>query len=272
MTDVVIAGIGQTEVGEHWSIGLRDLAFAAIQDAVRRFRWAQTAIVICRQHACTEFFQPGASRCTAGGLRWPDWHRSRDHRSRGRIGGAALRQGYLAIASGMVDVALVVGVEKFTDKVGPEVDAALATTSDSDFEHANRAVAAEGAPGPVIGRGNQNCIEQSAFAVGGQSSLVEQEDRAGESLLLHQRANVIPANPEVLFAYVDNCCSPRFHMLSCFVSITSTLSSKGNAHDAGSCHQQSETFSWLLTAAVALGSNDHSAPRTPLASLTVAIQ
>jgi acetyl-CoA C-acetyltransferase len=34
----------------------------------------------------------------------------------------------------MVDVALVVGVEKFTDKVGPGVDAALATTSDSDFE------------------------------------------------------------------------------------------------------------------------------------------
>jgi acetyl-CoA C-acetyltransferase len=45
-----------------------------------------------------------------------------------------LRQGYLAVASGMVDVALVVGVEKFTDKVGAEVDTALATTGDSDFE------------------------------------------------------------------------------------------------------------------------------------------
>ena len=31
-------------------------------------------------------------------------------------------------------VALVVGVEKFTDKVGPGVDEALATTGDSDFE------------------------------------------------------------------------------------------------------------------------------------------
>jgi hypothetical protein len=30
MTDVIIAGIGQTEVGEHWDIGLRDLAFAAV--------------------------------------------------------------------------------------------------------------------------------------------------------------------------------------------------------------------------------------------------
>ena len=35
MTEVIIAGIGQTEVGEHWDIGLRDLAFAAIQDAVK---------------------------------------------------------------------------------------------------------------------------------------------------------------------------------------------------------------------------------------------
>ncbi len=52
----------------------------------------------------------------------------------GASGGAALRQGYIAVASGMVDAALAVGVEKFTDKIGPDVDAALATTSDSDFE------------------------------------------------------------------------------------------------------------------------------------------
>src|SRR5688500_10997445 len=52
----------------------------------------------------------------------------------GASGGAALRQGYLAVASGMVDVALVVGVEKFTDKVGAGVEEALSTASDSDFE------------------------------------------------------------------------------------------------------------------------------------------
>jgi acetyl-CoA C-acetyltransferase len=52
----------------------------------------------------------------------------------GASGGAALRQGYLAVASGMVDVALVLGVEKFTDKVGSEVEEAVSTTSDSDFE------------------------------------------------------------------------------------------------------------------------------------------
>ena len=35
MTEVVIAGIGQTDVGEQWEMGLRELAFAAIQEAVR---------------------------------------------------------------------------------------------------------------------------------------------------------------------------------------------------------------------------------------------
>ncbi len=52
----------------------------------------------------------------------------------GASGGAALRQGYMAVASGYVDVALVVGVEKFTDMVGPDVEAAIATATDSDFE------------------------------------------------------------------------------------------------------------------------------------------
>jgi acetyl-CoA C-acetyltransferase len=45
-----------------------------------------------------------------------------------------LRQGYLAVASGVVEIALVVGVEKFTDAIGSGVEAALSTASDSDFE------------------------------------------------------------------------------------------------------------------------------------------
>ena len=52
----------------------------------------------------------------------------------GASGGAALRQGYLAIASGLVDVALVVGVEKFTDVIGPNLEEALATQTDADYE------------------------------------------------------------------------------------------------------------------------------------------
>jgi acetyl-CoA C-acetyltransferase len=52
----------------------------------------------------------------------------------GASGGAALRAGYLAVASGQADVCLVLGVEKFTDTVGGTVEAALSSASDSDFE------------------------------------------------------------------------------------------------------------------------------------------
>ena len=38
------------------------------------------------------------------------------------------------VASGEADVALVVGVEKYTDQIGTEVEAALGTTEDSDYE------------------------------------------------------------------------------------------------------------------------------------------
>jgi acetyl-CoA C-acetyltransferase len=52
----------------------------------------------------------------------------------GASGGAALRAGYLAVKSGFVDVAMVVGVEKITDKVSHELESALTATLDSDYE------------------------------------------------------------------------------------------------------------------------------------------
>jgi len=40
----------------------------------------------------------------------------------------------MAIASGQADVALVVGIEKYSDQIGSPVEAAIATASDSDYE------------------------------------------------------------------------------------------------------------------------------------------
>ena len=134
MTDVVIAGIGQTAVGEHWDIGLRDLAFAAIQAAVKDAGGLRPQSLFVGN-----MLAPNLSNQAHLGVLLADYAgllgiEAVTVEAAGASGGAALRQGYLAIASGMVDVALVVGVEKFTDKVGAEVDTALATTGDSDFE------------------------------------------------------------------------------------------------------------------------------------------
>jgi acetyl-CoA C-acetyltransferase len=134
MTDVVIAGIGQTEVGEHWDIGLRELAYAAMHDAIQDAGGLKPQSLFVGN-----MLAPNLSNQAHLGVLLVDYAgllgiEAVTVEAAGASGGAALRQGYLAVASGMVDVALVVGVEKFTDKVGSEVDAALATTGDSDFE------------------------------------------------------------------------------------------------------------------------------------------
>ena len=134
MTEVVIAGIGQTEVGEHWDIGLRDLAFAALRDAVRDSGGLKPQSLFVGN-----MLAPNLSNQAHLGVLIADYAglmgiEAVTIEAAGASGGAALRQGYLAVASGMVDVALVVGVEKFTDKVGAGVEEALSTGSDSDFE------------------------------------------------------------------------------------------------------------------------------------------
>jgi len=49
-------------------------------------------------------------------------------------GAAAFRAGLTAVASGEVDTALVLGVEKMTDKIGHDITSALATAADADYE------------------------------------------------------------------------------------------------------------------------------------------
>ena len=134
MTDVVIAGIGQTEISEHWDIGLRDLAYAAIHDAI-----ADSGGLKPQSLFVGNMLAPNLSNQAHVGVLVADFSgligiEAVTVEAAGASGGAALRQGYLAVASGMVDVALVVGVEKMTDKLGAGVEAALSTTTDSDFE------------------------------------------------------------------------------------------------------------------------------------------
>ncbi len=134
MTDVIIAGIGQTEVGEHWDVTLRELAFEAIEAARRDAEGlAPQALYVGNMLA------PQVSRQAHLGALLVDFAglsgiEAASVEAAGASGGAALRAGYMAVASGLVDVALVVGVEKITDLIGSKVDAALTSSEDSDFE------------------------------------------------------------------------------------------------------------------------------------------
>lgn len=134
MTDIVIAGIGQTEVGEHWDISLRELAYKAIKAAVLDSGNLKPQALFAGNMLSLNLSNQahlGALLADYAGLTGIE---AVTVEAAGASGGAALRQGFIAISSGMLDVAIVVGVEKFTDKIGPDVEAAVSTTTDSDYE------------------------------------------------------------------------------------------------------------------------------------------
>ena len=136
MTDVVIAGAGQTPVGEQWDISLRELAFKAIEAAVEDAGGLRPqALFVGNMLAPTLSAQAhlGALIADFAGLVGIE---AATIESAGASGGAALRQAYLAVSSGSADVVLVVGVEKITDKIGSDTEAAMASGIDSDFESA----------------------------------------------------------------------------------------------------------------------------------------
>lgn len=134
MRDVVIAGIGQTPVGEHWDISLRSLAAKAMLAAIKDAGGMKPqALYIGNFLGPTLSHQEnlGALLVDNAGLTGIE---AFTVEAAGASGGAALRVGYNAVASGFVDAALVLGVEKMTDMVGPVVESAAALSMDYDYE------------------------------------------------------------------------------------------------------------------------------------------
>lgn len=137
MRDVSIIGIGQTPVGEHWETSLRHLAYNAIEATFNDLGQGLPldAIYVGNMLAGELSHQEhlGSLIADFAGFRGVEAMRIE---AADASGAAAFRQGYLAVRSGAVDVALVVGVEKMTDVVGSNRTAALATSMDADYEGA----------------------------------------------------------------------------------------------------------------------------------------
>jgi acetyl-CoA C-acetyltransferase len=134
MHDIIIAGIGQTPVGEHWDVSLRSLAGQAIQSAIQDSNGMKPQALFvgnCLASNLSRQSHLSALLADYSGLTGIE---AVTFEAGGASGGAALRQGCLAIASGLVEVVLVVGVEKFTDVIGQDQEAALATLTDADQE------------------------------------------------------------------------------------------------------------------------------------------
>ncbi|MCJ7513399.1 MAG: thiolase domain-containing protein [Anaerolineales bacterium] len=131
---VIVAGVGMMPVGEHWDVSLRRLALGAIERAQQDAGGLQPqALYVGNMYA------PALSGQTHLGVLIADFIGQRGieaaaFEAAGASGGVAFRQGYLAVLSGQVDCALVVGVEKVTDRTGPLVDSAIAMSVDADHE------------------------------------------------------------------------------------------------------------------------------------------
>ena len=134
MREVSILGIGQTKIDEHWDLSLREIggnaAFAALQDAGMDkvdalFVGNMLSPLIDGQNQLGTYFS--------------DWiglwkHEAVKVEAACASGAAALRAGLMAVSAGDIESALIIGVEKMTDKAGHDITAALATAADADYE------------------------------------------------------------------------------------------------------------------------------------------
>ncbi len=134
MRPVAILGIGQTKIDEHWDKSLKELAgeaaFAALSDA--GLQRADALFV-------GNMLSPMIDSQNQLGTLVSDWigmwgSEAVKIEAACGSGAAAFRAGLIAVAAGEVESALVVGVEKMTDRAGHDVTSALATAADANYE------------------------------------------------------------------------------------------------------------------------------------------
>lgn len=134
MREIAIIGIGQTPVSENWQHSLRELAgeaiIAALNDAGMDrvdglFVGNMLSGILSRQENL------GALIADWVGLRPSEAFKVE---AACGSGAAAFRVAAMAVASGELESAIAIGVEKMTETKGGDTTAALATAADADYE------------------------------------------------------------------------------------------------------------------------------------------
>ncbi|MFZ3070343.1 MAG: thiolase domain-containing protein [Anaerolineaceae bacterium] len=134
MNKVLIAGIGQTPVKENWDKSLKELAgdaaLMAMEDANLGY---PEGIFIGNMMSGT------ANKQLQLGSLIADWLGNHNKESVGieaacGSGSSAFRTALMAVSSGELASALVIGVEKMTDSPIAEITSSLATAADADLE------------------------------------------------------------------------------------------------------------------------------------------
>ncbi|MEX2143969.1 MAG: thiolase domain-containing protein [Anaerolineales bacterium] len=134
MTKVVIAGIGQTPVNEQWDVSLRELGLQAMEAAMLDaggLRPNALYVGNMLSGALSHQAHLGAMLADFASLTSIE---ATTIEAAGASAAMALRVGFLAVSSALVDVALVLGVEKLSDQIPSQVESGLAMGSDADYE------------------------------------------------------------------------------------------------------------------------------------------
>ena len=165
MSEVFIAGIGMTPVGEHWEFSLANLSARAMLAAIRDAgNIRPQALYVGNFLASTMSSQAnlGTLLVDNAGLGHIETFMAEAGEA---SGAAALRMGYLAVKSGYVNSALVAGVEKYTDRVGAEVEGLISQSMDYDFE-ATEGLTPAGQAGMLMLRYMESCHSpRDVFAI-----------------------------------------------------------------------------------------------------------
>jgi acetyl-CoA C-acetyltransferase len=135
MRDVAVVGIGQTSIGELWSLGLRELAAQALTHALADagVERVPDTLYMANMLAPKVSSQTHLGALVADYIGWPGIEAATVEAACAS-GGMAFQAGVRAVASGMSDLVAVCGAEKMTDATPDVTMAALATAADADFE------------------------------------------------------------------------------------------------------------------------------------------
>ncbi len=184
MRQTAIIGIGQTPVREHWDYPIRQLAvqalWAAIKDAgAKHIEGLFVGNML--SGALAEQEHLGALIADYAGFPCIEAVKVE---AACASGAAAVRQAVLAVASGHLEIAAAVGVEKLTEFSGKFSGKALATAADADYE---------ASIGLSFAALNALMMQRYMYEYG-----YSKEDFAPFPVLAHQNAQY---NPNAMFRY-----------------------------------------------------------------------
>jgi acetyl-CoA C-acetyltransferase len=132
MREVAVVAAGMTRFGELWELSLRDLFVEAAAEALNKANADHVDDIFIGNMSGGQFVgQEHLGPLMADQLGMSGVAATRVE-SACASGGVALRQGLMAVASGMSDLVLATGVEKMTD--GADVTNVLATAADQENE------------------------------------------------------------------------------------------------------------------------------------------